>query len=47
MERIPDIVALTSTEAASLLDVHPSTVKRWCNDGELDSELTPGGQRWF
>jgi excisionase family DNA binding protein len=45
MERIPDIVALTSTEAASLLDVHPSTVKRWCNDGELDSELTPGGHR--
>ncbi len=45
MERIPDRVALTSTETAELLDVHPSTVKRWCNDGELDSELTPGGHR--
>lgn len=38
-------VELTSTEAASLLDVHPSTVKRWCNDGELPFEQTPGGHR--
>ena len=38
-------LALTSSEAASLLDVHPSTVKRWCNDGELHSEVTPGGHR--
>jgi excisionase family DNA binding protein len=45
MERIPHMIALTSTEAATLLDVHPSTVKRWCNEGELDSELTPGGHR--
>lgn len=36
---------LTSTETASLLDVHPSTVKRWCNDGELESDQTPGGHR--
>lgn len=36
---------LTSTEAAALLDVHPSTVKRWCNDGELASDQTPGGHR--
>jgi methylmalonyl-CoA mutase cobalamin-binding subunit len=45
MERIPDSIALTSTEAASLLDAHPSSVKRWCNDSELASELTPGGHR--
>jgi methanogenic corrinoid protein MtbC1 len=38
-------LALTSTETASLLDVHPSTVKRWCNDGDLASEVTPGGHR--
>ncbi len=38
-------VELTSTEAATLLDVHPSTVKRWCNDGELPFEQTPGGHR--
>ena len=45
MEQVPDGVALTSSEAAALLDVHTSTVKRWCNDGELESELTPGGHR--
>ena len=45
MENIPDGIALTSSEAAALLDVHTSTVKRWCNEGELDSELTPGGHR--
>ncbi len=38
-------VELTSTETAALLDVHPSTVKRWCNDGELSYEQTPGGHR--
>lgn len=36
---------LTSSETASLLAVHPSTVKRWCNDGELASASTPGGHR--
>jgi excisionase family DNA binding protein len=45
MDRIERRSELTSTEAASLLAVHPSTVKRWCNDGELPSELTPGGHR--
>jgi excisionase family DNA binding protein len=38
-------IALTSSEAANLLAVHPSTVKRWCNDGELPSEVTEGGHR--
>jgi excisionase family DNA binding protein len=37
--------SLTSTEAASLFAVHPSTVKRWCNEGNLPSRLTPGGHR--
>lgn len=36
---------LTSTETAALLDVHPSTIKRWCNGGDLASELTAGGHR--
>jgi excisionase family DNA binding protein len=40
-----DSTALTSSEAASLLAVHPSTVKRWCNEGELPSDLTQGGHR--
>lgn len=45
MERIPSSVALTTSDTATLLDVHPSTVKRWCNEGELASEVTPGGHR--
>ncbi len=36
---------MTTAEAARLFDVHPSTVKRWCNDGELETEQTPGGHR--
>ena len=36
---------LTSSEAADLLEVHPSTVKRWCNDGALSFDQTPGGHR--
>ncbi|MDH3271049.1 MAG: helix-turn-helix domain-containing protein [Gemmatimonadota bacterium] len=45
MDQFEAKTELTSSEAAALLDVHPSTVKRWCNDGELDSEQTPGGHR--
>lgn len=37
--------ALTTSDAASLLQVHPSTVKRWCNGGDLRSDLTQGGHR--
>lgn len=36
---------LTSAEAASLLGVSASTVKRWVDAGELDSERTEGGHR--
>lgn len=45
MERFNTRQPLTSTEAATLLKVHPSTVKRWCNEGLLDSETTDGGHR--
>ena len=45
MERFNPELTLTSSETASLLDVHPSTVKRWCNDGELTSLKTDGGHR--
>ena len=45
MERLHTKVALTSSETAELLSVHTSTVKRWCNDGELASEKTAGGHR--
>ena len=36
---------LTTSEAAELLEVHPSTVKRWTDAGELRSEKTDGGHR--
>ncbi len=36
---------LTTTETAELLDVHPSSVKRWCDAGELESDRTEGGHR--
>ena len=45
MNRFGPNPALTSSETASLLAVHPSTVKRWCNEGDLPSEVTPGGHR--
>lgn len=31
--------------ASELLSVHESSVKRWCNSGELSFWLTPGGHR--
>lgn len=45
MARFNAGMTLTSSEAAELLGVHPSTVKRWCNDGELPSDKTEGGHR--
>ncbi len=36
---------MTTTEVGELLSVHPSTVKRWCNDGELPFHKTDGGHR--
>jgi len=45
LHRSDNKLALTSSETASLLAVHPSTVKRWCNDGDLQSRVTPGGHR--
>lgn len=45
MERFNTRMQLTSTEAATLLQVHPSTVKRWCNEGLLAFDTTEGGHR--
>lgn len=36
---------LTTSQAASLLDVHPSSIKRWCNEESLPCSYTPGGHR--
>ncbi len=39
----PDL--LTTSQAALLLQVHESSVKRWSNQGELPSQKTSGGHR--
>jgi len=38
---------LTTTEAAERLGVHPSTIRRWADDGSLPAMTTPGGHRRF
>ncbi len=38
---------LNLTEAAHWLGVHPTTVRRWADAGELAVMLTPGGHRRF
>lgn len=38
-------VYLTTGEAADLVGVHESTVKRWCDVSDLECETTPGGHR--
>lgn len=38
---------LTISEAAELLGVHPSTLRRWADDGDVPTMITPGGHRRF
>jgi excisionase family DNA binding protein len=38
---------LTLLEAAERLSVHPTTLRRWANNGEIPVMLTPGGHRRF
>lgn len=38
-------ILLTSTSVGEILNVHSSTVKRWCDEGVLRSEKTSGGHR--
>lgn len=38
-------ILLTTTRAADLLEVHESTIKRWCNNEEMVSTKTRGGHR--
>jgi excisionase family DNA binding protein len=45
MERFDEGLYLTTSQVAELADVHPSTVKRWCNDGDLPYDTTDGGHR--
>jgi excisionase family DNA binding protein len=38
---------LSTSDAANLLGLHPSSVKRWADQGKLESERTSGGHRRF
>lgn len=38
---------LSLSEAARILDVHPTTLRRWTNQGEIRAMVTPGGHRRF
>lgn len=38
---------ITTQEAARLLSVGPSSIKRWADDGRLPTIKTPGGHRRF
>ena len=38
---------LSLTQAARLLGVHPTTLRRWCDRGEVPVHVTPGGHRRF
>jgi excisionase family DNA binding protein len=38
---------LTLSEAARLLGVHPTTLRRWADNGDIPVKVTPGGHRRF
>ncbi len=38
---------LRLSEAASLLGVHPDTLRRWADAGQVPCTRTPGGERRF
>lgn len=45
MNSIDDYTLLTTNQAAQLISVHESSIKRWCKDGELPCDITEGGHR--
>lgn len=38
---------LTLSQAAKELDIHPTTLRRWADNGDIPFMLTPGGHRRF
>lgn len=38
-------ILLTTREASSILGVHDSSIKRWCDRGRLECDVTAGGHR--
>lgn len=43
----PDDLLLTLKQAAERLSVHPATLRRWANQGDVLVVFTPGGHRRF
>ncbi|MCB0012946.1 MAG: helix-turn-helix domain-containing protein [Anaerolineales bacterium] len=47
MSKPNDANWLTLKKAADILGVHPATLRRWADNGEIPVLLTPGGHRRF
>lgn len=47
MEKLPATVWLPLNDAAQRLGVHPTTLRRWADDGQIPYMVTPGGHRRF
>ncbi len=47
LERSPEKTWLTLSQAAAQLGVHPATLRRWSDHGEIRVLVTPGGHRRF
>ena len=45
MDKFVDYTPLTTKQAARLIHVHESSVKRWCREGLLPFDVTDGGHR--
>ena len=43
----PNGEVLRLSEAAALLGVHPDTLRRWADAGQVPCTRTPGGERRF
>jgi excisionase family DNA binding protein len=46
-ETLQDEVWLTIGQAAERLGVHPTTLRRWADEGDIPIMITPGGHRRF
>jgi excisionase family DNA binding protein len=38
---------LSLSQAAQLLGIHPTTLRRWADNGSVPAKVTPGGHRRF
>lgn len=45
VSRVDNKILLTTRQVADIMNVHESTIKRWCNEGVLAFETTQGGHR--